>query len=166
MYSNNNLSSIKYTYLNNDIGTQFVHIKVNGGYHDWFENDNGNWGFESHEEIYNFFHQYDLNGYLETDQNSRQENKKFTILKNYPNPFNPSTQINYYLQEESYVKLEIYDLLGNFINELVAESQKAGSNTVMWDSKNFKGETVPAGVYFCLLKLEKYHKTIKMILLK
>ena len=166
MYSDNNLSSIKYTYLNNEIGTQFVHIKVNGGYHDWFENDNGNWGFESHEEIYNFFHQYDLNGYLETDQNSRQENKKFTILKNYPNPFNPSTQVNYYLQEESYVKLEIYDLLGNFINELVAESQKAGSKTVMWDSKNYKGETVPAGVYFCLLKLEKYHKTVKMILLK
>ena len=166
MYSDNNLSSIKYTYLNSEIGTQFVHIKVNGGYHDWFENDNGNWGFESHEEIYNFFHQYDLNGYLETDQNSRQENKKFTILKNYPNPFNPSTQVNYYLQEESYVKLEIYDLLGNFINELVAESQKAGSKTVMWDSKNYKGETVPAGVYFCLLKLEKYHKTVKMILLK
>ena len=166
MYSDNNLSSIKYTYMNNEIGTQFVHIKVNGGYHDWFENDNGNWGFESHEEIYNFFHQYDLNGYLETDQNSRQENKKFTILKNYPNPFNPSTQVNYYLQEESYVKLEIYDLLGNFINELVAESQKAGSKTVMWDSKNYKGETVPAGVYFCLLKLEKYYKTVKMILLK
>ena len=101
MYSHNNLSSIKYTYLNSEIGTQFVHIKVNGGYHDWFENDNGNWGFESHEEIYNFFHQYDLNGYLETDQNSRQENKKFTILKNYPNPFNPSTQINYYLQQQT-----------------------------------------------------------------
>ena len=64
------------------------------------------------------------------------------------------------------MKLEIYDLLGNFINELVAESQKAGSKTVMWDSKNYKGETVPAGVYFCLLKLEKYHKTVKMILLK
>ena len=69
-------------------------------------------------------------------------------------------------KQESYVKLEIYDLLGNFIDELVAESQKAGSKTVIWDSKNFKGETVPAGVYFCLLKSEKFHKTIKMILLK
>ena len=138
MYTNNNLSSIKYTYFNNEVGTQFVHIKVNGGYHDWFESQDGNWGFDSHEQIYNFFDQYDLNGYLETDNSYKLENKKFTILKNYPNPFNSFTQINYFLQEESYVELEIYDLLGNFIDELVAESQKAGSKTVIWDSKNFK----------------------------
>lgn len=166
MYTNNNLSSIKYTYLNNEVGTQFVHIKVDGGYHDWFESGNGNWGFDSQEQIYDFFYQYDLNGYLNAENNDRLENKKFTILKNYPNPFNPSTQIDYHLQETGYVKIEIYDLMGNFINELANENQKAGYKTVKWGSRNFKGEVVSAGVYFCLLKLEKYHKTIKMILLK
>ena len=58
MYTNNNLSSIKYTYFSDDIHAQFVHIKVDGGYHDWFESENGNWGFDSHEQIYSFFHQF------------------------------------------------------------------------------------------------------------
>lgn len=166
MYSNNNLNSIKYTYLNNEVGTQFVHIKVDGGYHNWFESENGNWGFDSHEEIYNFFLQYDLNGFLEVDQDVRLENKAYTILKNYPNPFNPYTTINYNLISDGHLKIDIYDLMGNVINELVNENQKAGHKTVEWDSRNFKGELVSAGVYFCLMKSEKFNKTIKMVLLK
>ena len=166
MYANNNLSSIKYTYWSDDNDAQFVHIKVDGGYHDWFESENGNWGFDSHEEIYNFFLHYDLNGLLSVDQDVKREDKSFSILKNYPNPFNPFTTISYILEIDGFVKIEIYDLMGNFIRELVNENKKAGYKTVYWDSKNFKGQSVSAGVYFCLIKSEKLHKTIKMVLLK
>ena len=166
IYTNNNLSSIKYTYFSDDIDAQFVHIKVDGGYHDWFESENGNWGFDSHEEIYNFFLRYDLNGSLAVDHDVRTENKFYSILKNYPNPFNPFTRINYILQTNGNVKIEIYDLMGNFINELVNEKQKAGYKTAVWDSRNLKGEVVSAGVYFCLIKSEKFNDSIKMVLLK
>ena len=56
--------------------------------------------------------------------------------------------------------------MGNFINELVNENQKSGNKTIVWDSRNLKGEVVSAGVYFCLMKSEKFHNSIKMVLLK
>ena len=56
--------------------------------------------------------------------------------------------------------------MGNFIKNLVNENQKAGHKTVIWDSSNLKGEVVSAGVYFCLIKSEKFHDSIKMVLLK
>jgi hypothetical protein len=69
--------------------------------------------------------------------------KNFNLSQNYPNPFNPSTTINYNLPFDSKIVLEIYDIKGVKIGQLVNEDQSAGYYSVDFNSKN-----IPSGVYF------------------
>jgi hypothetical protein len=67
---------------------------------------------------------------------------QFSISQNYPNPFNPSTTIRYALPSRSYVKLEILNLLGQRVVELVNSEQDAGYYNVQWTPN------APSGIYF------------------
>jgi hypothetical protein len=67
----------------------------------------------------------------------------FALLQNYPNPFNPTTAIKYELSEDSFVKLTIYDLVGNEVQTLVNSPNSAGYHTAV-----FNAEGMPSGVYF------------------
>jgi hypothetical protein len=69
--------------------------------------------------------------------------KNFDLGQNYPNPFNPSTTINYNLPSDSKIVLEVYDIKGAKIIQLVNEDQSAGYYSVDFNSKN-----IPSGVYF------------------
>jgi rhodanese-related sulfurtransferase len=62
---------------------------------------------------------------------------KFELYKNYPNPFNPTTNINYELQITNYVELSIYNSLGQKIITLVSEKQEAGYHQIEWDASGF-----------------------------
>ena len=73
--------------------------------------------------------------------------ERFTLCQNFPNPFNPTTQINYTLPSQGHVKLMIYDIQGRLIRLLVDEEQTSGSFQIMWDGKDAKGQLVAAGVY-------------------
>ena len=88
------------------------------------------------------------------------------LFQNYPNPFNPQTEIAYTLPEGSYVKLEIYNLLGQKVKVLVDEYQSAGTKKVVWDGRNENGEKVSSGIYFYRLDAGNYVQTKKMSLLK
>ncbi len=90
----------------------------------------------------------------------------FALLNNYPNPFNPNTTILYALPKETDVKLEVYNLLGQKVRVLVNKHQDAGYQTVVWDGRNDKGESVPTGIYFYRLQAESYVNSKKMILMK
>jgi len=72
------------------------------------------------------------------------ENQSFEYLlsANYPNPFNPSTQIKYSLAQDADVTLKVYDMLGKEVAELVNETQTAGSYEI-----NFNAENLSSGVY-------------------
>lgn len=88
--------------------------------------------------------------------------KGFSLSQNFPNPFNPSTKIRYTLQEESQVKIAVYNLLGEMIHELVNNKIAAGSHEL-----TFKGEGLSSGTYlYCLEVNNKFIGTRKMILLK
>ena len=91
---------------------------------------------------------------------------KFKLNQNYPNPFNPVTNISYDLREDSYVRITIYDLLGNVIKNLVKSNQLSGYNSVQWNATNNKGQPVSAGVYLYSLEAGDFRQTNKMILLK
>jgi choice-of-anchor B domain-containing protein len=85
----------------------------------------------------------------------------FRLEQNYPNPFNPTTKISYELGYSKYVTLNVYDILGNKISELVNEKQNAGSYSVNFDATNF-----PSGVYYYKLTAGDFSETKKMMLLK
>ena len=71
--------------------------------------------------------------------------KRFELGANYPNPFNPSTLIPYHLAASSYVRLEVFNLLGQRIATLVEGEQPAGVHTAVWDATDGSGQAVGAG---------------------
>jgi len=85
----------------------------------------------------------------------------------YPNPFNPSTTINYSIPENCFVKLNIYNIQGKLINTLVQESKNSGNYEVSWNGLDRNNLQVGNGVYFYQLSTNTgFHKTAKIILLK
>jgi photosystem II stability/assembly factor-like uncharacterized protein len=83
------------------------------------------------------------------------------LHQNFPNPFNSSTTIGFFLPRASYVTLKVFDLLGKEIALLVAEETKFGEHTIRWNAA-----AVPSGVYFYRLSAVKFSQTNKMILVK
>ena len=80
---------------------------------------------------------------------------------NYPNPFNPSTSIQYAVSNRQFVSLKVYDLLGNEVATLVNEEKPAGEYEI-----EFNAESLPSGIYFYQLNAGNYIDTKKMVLLK
>jgi len=88
------------------------------------------------------------------------------LYQNYPNPFNPSTKINYSLKENSKVSLNIYNIKGQKVRQLVSDQLSAGQHSVIWNGKDDNGKAVSSGIYFYKLKADNYTNTKRMILLK
>jgi len=98
--------------------------------------------------------------------------QEFDLRQNYPNPFNPATVIEYALPRASQVKIQIYNILGQRVRNLVDELQEAGYKAIPWDGKDDSGNEVGSGIYFyrivaCTNQGTKdFIKCRKMILLK
>ena len=90
----------------------------------------------------------------------------YALHQNYPNPFNPVTTLRYDLPENGLVKITVYDMLGNVINELVNEVQNSGYKSIQWNATNNQGQPVSAGVYLYTIEAGDFRQTKKMILLK
>lgn len=90
----------------------------------------------------------------------------FALYHNYPNPFNPSTNIHYSLPNETDVTITVYDMLGRNIHELISQKQLAGKHSIQWDGADRDGNTASAGIYFYQLKADDYIYTKKMLLMK
>lgn len=104
--------------------------------------------------------------YLSTFLKKESIIPKNILLSSYPNPFNPVTTIKYDLYEDSFVKITIYDVLGNEINHLVNQKVSSGTKTIKWDATNNEGDKIPSGVYIYMIETETHKKTKKMMLLK
>lgn len=92
--------------------------------------------------------------------------KEFRLENNYPNPFNPTTNIQYTIPFASHVELTIYNLMGQKVKTLVNEVQTANTYTVQWDATDASGNVVPSGVYYYQIKSENFQMTKKMLLVK
>ena len=90
----------------------------------------------------------------------------FNLSNNYPNPFNPSTQIQYAVPRASNVSLVIYNVLGQQVRTLVDAPQNAGRFTVTWDGRDNLGHVVGSGVYFYRLNAGETSLVKKMLMLK
>jgi hypothetical protein len=87
-------------------------------------------------------------------------------LANFPNPFNPTTTIEYALPSASDVVLGVYDSAGRLVVELENRERAAGTYRVNWDGRNTRGEAVSSGVYFYRLTAGKHTLSRKLVLLK
>jgi len=92
--------------------------------------------------------------------------KRFALHPNYPNPFNPDTQIRFDLPETVPVKLVIYNVLGQRVRSLVDRRMQPGSYTVLFDGRSSDGVPLASGVYFYRLEAGPFVKNRKMVLLK
>jgi hypothetical protein len=85
----------------------------------------------------------------------------FALLRNYPNPFNPSTTVRYEVPERSYVTLKVFDVLGREVATLVDRVEEPGSKRVNWDAAE-----LPGGVYYLRMAAEGFTSTGKMLLVR
>ncbi len=90
----------------------------------------------------------------------------FRLYDNYPNPFNPATQIKYCIDKPGIVSLEIFNTLGSRVITLVNEFQTAGNYELTWNAENSSGSKVVSGTYICRLHLNGKSMFTKMVLLK
>jgi hypothetical protein len=90
----------------------------------------------------------------------------FSLAQNYPNPFNPKTMIRFALPKDSWVKLEVYNILGQKVKTLVDEKLAAGVKEIEWDGKDNKGAEVASGIYFYKIKADSFSDVKKMVMLK
>jgi len=100
------------------------------------------------------------------DEDKNMISNHYLLGDNYPNPFNPSTNISYKVKESGVISLLIHDLRGNRINKLISEYKPRGNYFINWNGTDESGRFVPSGVYFYTMKTEKQIMTKKMILLK
>jgi len=91
---------------------------------------------------------------------------EFKLIGNYPNPFNPSTTIQFSLSSAGLAELVIYNMTGQKICELVNKHMEAGMHLVMWNGRDQDGNSVSSGVYISRLKMEGKVETRRMTLLK
>ena len=91
---------------------------------------------------------------------------QFTLHNNYPNPFNPETNIQFDIPEQLSVRLAIYDLSGKEVNVLVHNTFAPGKYEVKWAGKDQHGQPVSAGMYIYQIEAGSFRNTKKLILLK
>ena len=91
---------------------------------------------------------------------------QYALYQNFPNPFNPVTEIQFDVPDVGVLDLVVYNLMGQQVRRLVNGEIQAGYHRVVWDGLNDRGEPVSTGVYIYSLTSPSFHNTKKMVLLK
>ncbi|MCK9279504.1 MAG: T9SS type A sorting domain-containing protein [Melioribacteraceae bacterium] len=98
--------------------------------------------------------------------NAAQLPEGYELFTNYPNPFNPTTNIKYALPTKDFVKLSIYNMLGQKVATLVNELQESGLYTATWNGRADNGMSVSSGIYIYKLDAGNFSVSKKMMLVK
>jgi flagellar hook assembly protein FlgD len=90
-----------------------------------------------------------------------------SLFQNRPNPFNTTTTIEFTVEEQGPVKLQIYNVAGQLVRTLVDEVRSPGEvHSAVWDGRSNAGQRVSSGVYFYKFVTGDFVNTKKMVLLK
>jgi len=155
IYNNNNIIGRKLSGNSNDADIILYTLAESG--HFWPVNQ-----ISATDIIWEFFKNHPMNSQttIKSRKNSKS-NKNFVLRQNYPNPFNSSTTIHYMLKNTGYVKLTIFNLLGEEIKNLVDCEQLSGDYEIHWNAGN-----LPSGIYICCLQTDIFIATQKLVLIK
>ncbi|MCF7824645.1 MAG: T9SS type A sorting domain-containing protein [Candidatus Marinimicrobia bacterium] len=88
------------------------------------------------------------------------------LMDAYPNPFNPSTTLNFQILNDAYVSFKIYDLRGNEIIQLIQRQMEAGWYSVVWEPLESGGKAIPSGIYIARIQAGPNSQTVKMMYLE
>jgi len=106
--------------------------------------------------------------FLMTDLDLPEERQPMTfeVSKNYPNPFNPETTIEFTLPSNLFTRIDIYNVRGERVRTLVNEVKPAGQHRMFWDGRLENGTAAASGTYLIRVSAGEYSETLKALLLK
>ncbi|MFC1552547.1 FlgD immunoglobulin-like domain containing protein [Candidatus Latescibacterota bacterium] len=90
----------------------------------------------------------------------------YVLMENYPNPFNPTTTIEFTLPEAGFTELSVYNISGQKVRDLVSEEMTAGVHSAVWDGRDQQGNPVSSGVFISRLRTRDNVFSNRMILVK
>ena len=90
----------------------------------------------------------------------------FAVEQNFPNPFNPQTEIRFQIPQHEYVEIRIFNTLGQEVRNLLAENREAGSHKIIWNGLDNGGREVSSGTYFYSVVAGEHHIVKRMVLLR
>ena len=91
---------------------------------------------------------------------------KYSLHQNFPNPFNPTTQIGFDLPKQSQVTISIFNTAGQLVRRLVNNDYEAGSHNIVWNGMGDLGKPVASGLYLYTIRASGFVRTKKMVKLK
>ncbi|MDZ7375930.1 MAG: T9SS type A sorting domain-containing protein, partial [candidate division KSB1 bacterium] len=89
--------------------------------------------------------------------------KNHHLFDNYPNPFNTATMIHYFLAQPGFVSIDVYNTIGQRVDNLISAHQIPGDYQILWDTAN---KPIASGAYVCRMKVGDYEAKKRMLLLK
>ena len=92
--------------------------------------------------------------------------KNFFLYQNFPNPFNPITMIEYDLPKNAMVDINIYDMKGRLVKNILKNFQTSGHKSIQWNATNYQNEPVSAGMYIYIIQADEFRRSRRMILIK
>ena len=92
--------------------------------------------------------------------------QQFTLQQNFPNPFNPTTNINFSLKNASNVQIDIFNLKGQRVKTLISQTINAGEHSITWNGNDDSNSPVSSGIYYYKISTEFGEDTKKCILMK
>ena len=90
----------------------------------------------------------------------------FALQQNFPNPFNPSTEIRFDLPENDHVTLAVYNMMGQKVKTLASRNMTPGYHSIIWNGTNDSGAKVATGMYFYSINTKNFQSIKKMLFLK
>jgi hypothetical protein len=92
--------------------------------------------------------------------------RTFELTNNYPNPFNPSTNLQFAVPKQGNITLAVYNVLGQRVRTLADGVYAPGQYTITWDGKDESGRTLASGIYFARLETGSIALVKKMLMMK
>jgi len=91
---------------------------------------------------------------------------EYILMQNYPNPFNPETMINFYLPEDNYIEVNIYNIKGEKVRTIYKGQLRSGYQSIIWNGTNDRGTSLSSGIYIMSLNYDDMIINSKMVKLK
>ena len=90
----------------------------------------------------------------------------FFLSQNFPNPFNAGTSLSYHLPEPSHVTIQVLNILGQEVRELLSEKRSPGTYQIHWDGKSNDGKDISTGIYLVRFEAGKFRQIRKITLIR